>query len=66
LGQLPWPGDVLGNVLVFVPLGFELPVVPWSNRKAAVVVSAAALPFVIEATRLLVAPLGRARARART
>ena len=34
--------------------------VPRSHRKAAVLILAVALPFVIEATQLLVTPLGRA------
>ena len=47
-------------MVMFVPLGFAIAVLPWSHRKAAVLVAAVALPFVIEATQLLVAPLGRA------
>jgi hypothetical protein len=60
LDQFPWPGDVLGNMAMFIPLGFAIAVVPRSHRKAAVLVAAVALPFVIEATQLRVAPLGRA------
>ena len=59
-GQFPWPGDVLGNMVMFVPLGFAIALVPRSHRKAAVLILAVALPFVIEATQLLVTPLGRA------
>ena len=47
-------------MVMFIPLGFAIAVVPRSPRKAAVLVAAVALPFVIEATQLLVAPLGRA------
>jgi hypothetical protein len=58
--QLNWPGDVLGNMVMFIPLGFAIAVVPRSHRKAGVLVAVVALPFVIEASQLLVAPLGRA------
>lgn len=60
LVQLLGPGDALGNILMFVPLGFLIAVLPRSRRKAAVLVCAAALPLVIEVTQLLVIPLGRA------
>ena len=58
--QLQGPGDALGNILMFVPLGFVIAVLPRSRRKAAVLLCAAALPFVIEVTQLLLLPLGRA------
>jgi glycopeptide antibiotics resistance protein len=58
--QFPWHGDVLGNILMFIPLGFAIAVVPRSRRKAALLVAAVALPIVIEATQLVVVPLGRA------
>lgn len=57
--QLTGSGDALGNIIMFVPLGFAIAVLPWSRRMAAVLLGAAALPFVIEATQLLVIPLGR-------
>ena len=60
LGELLWSGDLLGNVLGFVPLGFALALVPRSRRKAAVLIGAIALPFLVEATQLIVLPLGRA------
>jgi VanZ family protein len=59
LDQLHWPGDVLGNIIMFIPLGFAIALVPRSPRKAAVLILAVALPFAIETTQLLVAPLGR-------
>jgi glycopeptide antibiotics resistance protein len=58
--QLLGPGDALGNILMLVPLGFVIAVLPRSRRKAAVLLCAAAFPVVIEATQLLVIPLGRA------
>lgn len=58
--ELVSPGDALGNILMFVPLGFAIAVLPRSRGKVAVVVCAVALPFVIEMTQLLVIPLGRA------
>ena len=60
LAQLRWPGDVLGNMFMFIPLGFAIALVPRSTRRTAVLAAAVALPFVIEATQLLVTPLGRA------
>jgi VanZ family protein len=59
LDELFGPGDVLGNILMFIPLGFTIALVPRSHRKTAVLVAAVAFPFLIEATQLLVAPLGR-------
>jgi glycopeptide antibiotics resistance protein len=53
-------GDVFGNILMFVPLGFAIALIPRSRRKAAVLAAAVALPFVIEATQLLVVNLDRA------
>jgi hypothetical protein len=58
--ELRWPGDVTGNIVMFIPLGFAVALVPRSRRKTAVLVAAVALPFAIEATQLLVTPLGRA------
>jgi len=58
--ELSWPSDVLGNILMFVPLGFALALAPRSSRKAAVLGCALALPFLIEAAQLVVSPLGRA------
>ncbi len=60
LAQLRWPSDVVGNILMFIPLGFAIALVPRSRRKAAVLAAAVALPFLIEATQLVVVSLGRA------
>ena len=60
IDELRLHSDVLGNILMFVPLGFAIALVPRSRRKAAVLAAAVALPFVIEATQLLVVSLDRA------
>jgi hypothetical protein len=60
LDQLRLQSDVTGNILMFLPPGFAIALVPRSRRKAAVLGAAVALPFVIEATQLVVTPLGRA------
>ena len=60
LEELLRPGDVIGNILMFIPLGFAIALVPRSPRKAAVLAAAVALPFAIEATQLVVIPLHRA------
>ena len=54
------PGDSIGNVLMFVPLGAAIGLIPRSRRKTAIVVAAIALPFAIEATQLAVPWLDRA------
>jgi hypothetical protein len=48
------------NVLLFVPLGAAVALLPRSRRRAAIIVSTAALPFAIEATQLLLPSIGRA------
>ena len=58
--ELLWPSDTLGNIVMFIPLGFAIALVPRSRPKAAVLAAAVALPFVIEATQLVVVSLGRA------
>jgi glycopeptide antibiotics resistance protein len=64
-----WPvplGDFLSlteasiNVLMFIPLGAVIGLVPRSRRKGAIVVAAIALPFAIETVQLLVPALDRA------
>jgi glycopeptide antibiotics resistance protein len=61
----PWErllsiSDASGNVLMFIPLGVTIGLVPRSRRKAAIVVGAIALPFAIEMTQLLVPAMDRA------
>lgn len=48
------------NVLMFVPLGAAIGLLPGSRRKTAIVIGAIALPFAIEATQALVPLLERA------
>ena len=52
--------DALGNILMFIPLGVTISLVPRSRRKAAIVVAAIALPFAIETTQMLLPVLDRA------
>jgi glycopeptide antibiotics resistance protein len=44
---------------MFIPLGFAMALAARSSRKAAVLAGAFALPFLIEATQLVVTPLRR-------
>ena len=53
-------GDTSLNVLLFLPLGVVLGLVPRSRRKAVIVAGAVALPFAIEAAQALVPWLERA------
>lgn len=59
LYELTASSDVLGNILMFIPLGLAIGVAPWSTRTAGLLGAAIALPFLIEATQLVVSPLGR-------
>ncbi len=59
IGDLIRPTDPLGNILMFIPLGFAIALAARSSRKAAVLAGAFALPFLIEATQLVVTPLER-------
>jgi hypothetical protein len=49
-----------GNILMFIPLGVAIGLLPRSRRKAAIVLGAMALPFAIEAIQLAVPLLDRA------
>jgi len=60
LARLRTLNDVSVNVLLFVPLGTAIGLVPSSRRKIAVVMVAVALPFAIELTQLLGPVLDRA------
>jgi len=53
-------GDTGGNILMFIPLGATIGLLPRSRRKAAIVIAAIALPFAIETTQLLAPALDRA------
>jgi glycopeptide antibiotics resistance protein len=54
------PTESNGNVLLFIPLGATIGLLPRSRRKAAVVIAAITLPFAIETIQLLVPALDRA------
>ena len=53
-------GDTTFNVLLFIPLGTAIGLLPASRLKATCILAALILPFAIEAIQLAVAPLGRA------
>lgn len=53
-------GDVSGNVLLFVPLGICLGLLPPSRARALLIAAAMAYPFIIEGTQLVLVPLNRA------
>lgn len=59
LAEIFGPSDVLGNIVMFVPLGFAVGLIPGSRRKAAVVVGVVALPFVVELVQLVATRLNR-------
>jgi hypothetical protein len=48
------------NVVLFVPLGVAIGLLPHSQLKAALVLGAVILPIAIETVQLVVGPLGRA------
>ena len=48
------------NVLLFMPLGFVVALLPRSRRTAGIAIAAIALPFTVEAVQLLATFLGRA------
>jgi hypothetical protein len=47
------------NVLLFVPLGLAVGLLPWSRAAAVAVLAAASLTFIVETIQLLVPVLGR-------
>jgi hypothetical protein len=53
-------GDATFNVLLFVPLGLAIGLIPASRRMAVLVVAAVILPFAIETIQLLATGIGRA------
>lgn len=59
LDQLLTIGDSSLNVVLFMPLGLGLGLIPNSGRKVALVLAGLALPFAIETFQLLVPILGR-------
>ena len=60
----PWPeyshlGETSLNVLLFVPLGVAVGMLPRSPYRLPIVVGSVILPIAIEVTQLAAAPLGR-------
>ena len=53
-------GDVLLNILMFVPLGVAVALLPHSRRRTLVLLAVIALPFAIETYQLLLPALDRA------
>jgi len=51
--------DTSLNVILFVPLGLALGLLPRSRRKAILVLAAAGLPLAIEIAQVVLAPLNR-------
>jgi glycopeptide antibiotics resistance protein len=60
IGDLQRFGDVGLNVLIFIPFGLAIGIVPRSRRKTVIVAASIALPFAIEAIQLLLPALDRA------
>lgn len=59
LNQLRRVNDEFLNVLLFIPLGATIGVVPGRRPMSALIAAAIALPFMIETAQLLVPALGR-------
>jgi glycopeptide antibiotics resistance protein len=59
LGSFRGLNDTSLNVLLFIPLGFSVALLPRSRRALTVILAAIALPFVVEATQLLLPALAR-------
>jgi hypothetical protein len=53
-------GDPTFNVLLYVPLGLAIGLIPSSRRKVALIVGAIALPFTIETIQMVAVSLDRA------
>lgn len=53
------PNETSANVVLFVPLGIVLGLLPRGNRTYACVATALVFPFIIEATQLLLPVLAR-------
>lgn len=57
--QLAWPGDIVLNILLFVPLGVTIGLLPSTSGVRRLVPLAYALPFATEGVQLVVLQLGR-------
>jgi glycopeptide antibiotics resistance protein len=60
IDDLLQPDDTALNILIFIPLGAAIGILPGSRRKTGILAAAIALPFAIEASQLLVTALDRA------
>ena len=65
MGLAPWRAlrslnDTSLNIVLFLPLGIMLALLPRSDRKAGLILAAVALPFTIELVQLVLVPLNRA------
>jgi hypothetical protein len=58
-GALRGLNDTSLNVVLFIPFGFAIALLPRSRRAFAVLLAAIAFPFLIEATQAIVTPLAR-------
>jgi glycopeptide antibiotics resistance protein len=54
------PGDIPGNVLMFIPLGVALGLLPASRARIPLILGALLLPVVVETTQLAATVLDRA------
>lgn len=59
ISELTFINDTIRNIVLFVPLGFSLGLLPSTRRTAAVIALAFAVPFVIETLQLFLPSLGR-------
>ena len=59
LSELTAINDTIRNIVLFMPLGFTLGLLPRTRRTTAVIGLALAAPFVIETLQLLLPSLGR-------
>jgi hypothetical protein len=60
LGGYLEAGETLGNVLLFLPLGIGLGLLPTSRTRAALLALALSLPFVVEGVQMVLPALDRA------
>ncbi len=59
IGEILTFGETGLNVALFMPLGFAIRLLPRGRIMIWIIASAVAFPFVIEATQLILTPLGR-------
>lgn len=57
--QLSWPGVIALNIVLFVPLGIAIGLLPAVRARPWIVLLAYVLPVTIEAIQLVALPLGR-------